>query len=212
MIPKKGAGLKKIRIAWNVFQNPARYEEVDRLENVFLLFFPRTKYRACIRKITCWHVTYAGLKASSSNSLVNSILRRLILFVSIGLITDDGSSVIKPYQFKMSEIEGFRYRCTDAMRAVTRVAVREARVMEIKREIFNSKTLKTYFDENPRDMQLLRHDKILHPAKVHSDLRHVPEYLGKYLSLLTKRSALPWLLSTGYWQTKTPENQQKLQY
>lgn len=72
----------------------------------------------------------------------------------------------------------------DAMRAVTKVAVREARVKEIKQEIFNSKKLKAYFEDNPRDLQLLRHDKILHPAKVHSDLKNVPEYLGK---------SSPWL-------------------
>ena len=42
----------------------------------------------------------------------------------------------------MSEIEGFRYRAKDAMRAVTSVAVREARLKEIKTELLNSQKLK----------------------------------------------------------------------
>ena len=40
------------------------------------------------------------------------------------------------------------------------MAVREARLKEIKQEIFNSQKLKSYFEDNPRDRQLLRHDKV----------------------------------------------------
>uniref|UniRef100_A0A4W6F2E4 Probable ATP-dependent RNA helicase DDX56 n=1 Tax=Lates calcarifer TaxID=8187 RepID=A0A4W6F2E4_LATCA len=90
-----------------------------------------------------------------------------------------GDSVLKPYEFKMEEIEGFRYRCRDAMRSVTKQAVREARLKEVKQELLNSEKLKTYFDDNPRDLQLLRHDKDLHPAVVKPHLKNVPEYLSK---------------------------------
>ncbi|CAH1783408.1 unnamed protein product [Owenia fusiformis] len=90
---------------------------------------------------------------------------------------DGDSSVFKPYQFKMEEIEGFRYRAKDAMRAVTSVAVREARLKEIKSEIFNSQKLKSYFEDNPRDLQVLRHDKSLHTVKLQEHLKNVPEYL-----------------------------------
>lgn len=93
------------------------------------------------------------------------------------LVNEDGTSYLKAYTFKMSEIEGFRYRAMDAMRAVTRVAVREARIKELKTEILSSQKLKSYFEDNPRDLQLLRHDKVLHPAKIHAELKHVPEYL-----------------------------------
>ena len=71
-----------------------------------------------------------------------------------------GESQIKPYQFKMEELEGFRYRAKDAWRSVTKIAVREARLKEIKQEILNSQKLKSYFEDNPRDQQLLRHDKV----------------------------------------------------
>ncbi|XP_029300821.1 LOW QUALITY PROTEIN: putative ATP-dependent RNA helicase DDX56 [Cottoperca gobio] len=97
--------------------------------------------------------------------------------VEEALIGDHSDSVLKPYEFKMEEIEGFRYRCRDAMRSVTKQAVREARLKEIKQELLNSEKLKTYFEDNPRDLQLLRHDKDLHPAVVKPHLRNVPEYL-----------------------------------
>lgn len=48
----------------------------------------------------------------------------------------------RAYQFKLEEVEAFRYRAKDAWRAVTRIAVREARLKEIKQEIFNSQKLK----------------------------------------------------------------------
>ncbi|XP_043105882.1 probable ATP-dependent RNA helicase DDX56 [Puntigrus tetrazona] len=85
--------------------------------------------------------------------------------------------VLKPYGFKMEEIEGFRYRCRDAMRSVTKQAVKEARLKEIKQELLNSEKLKTYFEDNPRDLQLLRHDKELHPAVIKPHLKNVPDYL-----------------------------------
>jgi len=89
----------------------------------------------------------------------------------------EGESLFKPYSFRMEEIEGFRYRAKDAMRAVTRVAVREARLKEIKMELLNSHKLKSYFEDNPRDLQLLRHDKTLHTAKVQPHMKNVPDYI-----------------------------------
>uniref|UniRef100_A0A673MLP4 Probable ATP-dependent RNA helicase DDX56 n=1 Tax=Sinocyclocheilus rhinocerous TaxID=307959 RepID=A0A673MLP4_9TELE len=96
------------------------------------------------------------------------------------ILTGDSThdSVLKPYGFKMEEIEGFRYRCRDAMRSVTKQAVKEARLKEIKQELLNSEKLKTYFEDNPRDLQLLRHDKDLHPAVIKPHLKNVPDYLG----------------------------------
>uniref|UniRef100_A0A3P9PL29 Probable ATP-dependent RNA helicase DDX56 n=1 Tax=Poecilia reticulata TaxID=8081 RepID=A0A3P9PL29_POERE len=90
------------------------------------------------------------------------------------------SAALKPYEFKMEEIEGFRYRCRDAMRAVTKQAVKEARLKEIKQELLNSEKLKTYFEDNPRDLQLLRHDKDLHPAVIKPHMKNIPDYLSTY--------------------------------
>lgn len=84
---------------------------------------------------------------------------------------------IKPYQFDMKQVEGFRYRAEDAFRAVTGTAVREARIKELKNELVNSDKLKRYFEENPQDLASLRHDKELHPSRVQSQLKRIPEYL-----------------------------------
>ncbi|XP_017287730.1 probable ATP-dependent RNA helicase DDX56 [Kryptolebias marmoratus] len=110
-------------------------------------------------------------------SFVSQTELDLLKEVEEALSGDKVDSVLKPYEFKMEEIEGFRYRCRDAMRAVTKQAVKEARLKEIKQELLNSEKLKTYFEDNPRDFQLLRHDKDLHPAVVKPHLRNIPEYL-----------------------------------
>ncbi|XP_078358933.1 putative ATP-dependent RNA helicase DDX56 [Oculina patagonica] len=91
--------------------------------------------------------------------------------------TGERKEIFKPYQFRMEEIEGFRYRAQDALRAVTKSAVKEARLKEIKSEILNSEKLKAYFEDNPRDLQVLRHDKDLHPTRIQPHLKNVPEYL-----------------------------------
>ncbi|KAF4527819.1 hypothetical protein B566_EDAN016303 [Ephemera danica] len=84
---------------------------------------------------------------------------------------------IKPFQFKMEEVEGFRYRARDAWRAVTRIAVREARLKEIRQEVINCKRLSAYFEEHPKDLASLRHDKALHTVKLQPHLAHVPDYI-----------------------------------
>lgn len=84
---------------------------------------------------------------------------------------------IQPYSFDNKQIEGFRYRMEDGFRAVTQVAVREARIKELKQELLASDKLKRHFEENPQELQNLRHDKELHPARVQQHLKRVPEYL-----------------------------------
>ncbi|XP_030036975.2 probable ATP-dependent RNA helicase DDX56 [Manduca sexta] len=85
--------------------------------------------------------------------------------------------VLQKYEFALEEVEGFRYRSRDAWRAVTRIAVREARLKEIKQELLNCKKLQGYFEENPADLAALRRDKALHTVKVQQHLSHIPEYL-----------------------------------
>ncbi|XP_056129684.1 probable ATP-dependent RNA helicase DDX56 [Lampris incognitus] len=110
-------------------------------------------------------------------SFISHAELHLLSEVEDALTGDNSDCVVKPYEFKMEEIEGFRYRCRDAMRSVTKQAVQEARLKEIKEELLNSEKLKTYFEDNPRDLQLLRHDKDLHPAVVKPHLKNVPGYL-----------------------------------
>uniref|UniRef100_A0A8C9W422 Probable ATP-dependent RNA helicase DDX56 n=1 Tax=Scleropages formosus TaxID=113540 RepID=A0A8C9W422_SCLFO len=66
----------------------------------------------------------------------------LLAQIQDALAGDNSESALKPYGFKMEEIEGFRYRCRDAMRSVTKQAIKEARLKEIKQELLNSEKLK----------------------------------------------------------------------
>ncbi|KAE8354908.1 P-loop containing nucleoside triphosphate hydrolase protein [Aspergillus coremiiformis] len=84
---------------------------------------------------------------------------------------------VKPYLFEMKQVEAFRYRMTDALRAVTRLAVQEARAREIRQELIKSEKLKRHFEENPEELRQLRHDDELRSARVQPHLKHIPEYL-----------------------------------
>jgi ATP-dependent RNA helicase DDX56/DBP9 len=84
---------------------------------------------------------------------------------------------VMPYVFDMEQVEAFRYRMNDALRAVTRVAIREARTRELREELLKSEKLKRHFEENPKELHHLRHDGELRAARTQAHLRHVPEYL-----------------------------------
>ncbi|KAL8708495.1 MAG: hypothetical protein Q9220_006653 [cf. Caloplaca sp. 1 TL-2023] len=84
---------------------------------------------------------------------------------------------VKPYEFDMKQVDAFRYRINDALRAVTQIAVREARTRELRQEILKSEKLKRHFEENPEDLRHLRHDAELRPARVQAHLKHIPDYL-----------------------------------
>ncbi|KAM3537327.1 hypothetical protein ARSEF1564_009753 [Beauveria bassiana] len=84
---------------------------------------------------------------------------------------------IMPYNFNPEQVEAFRYRMNDALRAVTKVAVREARTRELRQELLKSEKLKRYFEENPTEMTHLRHDGELRTARQQAHLKHIPEYL-----------------------------------
>ena len=103
-------------------------------------------------------------------------------------------NTIKEYQFDMQQVEAFRYRMEDALRSVTRSIIKEARIKELKTEILNSEKLKVrtsvlcsclwiahwvqaHFEDNPLDLEYLRHDKPLHPMRVQAHMKHVPKYL-----------------------------------
>jgi len=86
-------------------------------------------------------------------------------------------SKIQEYKFDMKQVEAFRYRMDDALRSVTRSAIKEARIKELKTEIINSEKLKAHFEDNPLDLEYLRHDKPLHPTRIQAHMKHIPKYL-----------------------------------
>ncbi|XP_054259004.1 probable ATP-dependent RNA helicase DDX56 [Macrosteles quadrilineatus] len=123
--------------------------------------------------------TARGVNQGSALSFVSVKERPMMEVVEEHLKTDlcHNGNLFKNYQFNLEEVEGFRYRAKDAWRAVTRIAVREARLKEIKEEMLNNDKLKGFFEENSRDFKALRHDRALHTVKVQRHLAHVPDYL-----------------------------------
>ncbi|XP_050080466.1 probable ATP-dependent RNA helicase DDX56 [Anopheles maculipalpis] len=92
-------------------------------------------------------------------------------------LAGDAEFTMEHFSFNLDEVEAFRYRAKDAWRAITKFSIREARIKELKMEIFNSEKLKSFFEENPRDFQTLRHDRPLHTVHVQEHMGDVPEYL-----------------------------------
>ncbi|KAH8987767.1 ATP-dependent RNA helicase dbp9 [Lactarius hatsudake] len=84
---------------------------------------------------------------------------------------------VREYAFDKKQVEAFRYRMEDALRAVTRYAIREARLKEIKQELLTSEKLKAHFEDHPNDLEYLKHDKPLHPTLVQPHMKHIPKYL-----------------------------------
>ncbi|XP_057542512.1 DEAD-box ATP-dependent RNA helicase 16 isoform X3 [Amaranthus tricolor] len=74
-------------------------------------------------------------------------------------------------------VESLRYRAEDVLRSVTSFAVRESRAQDLRNEMLNSEKLKAHFEANPRDLDLLKHDKVLSKKEASAHLRDVPEYL-----------------------------------
>ncbi|BFG01983.1 probable ATP-dependent RNA helicase DDX56 [Drosophila madeirensis] len=115
-------------------------------------------------------LSLVSIKESSVNDAVEQKLR-------VTFSAKKGDTIIKNYQFKMDELESFRYRAYDAWRAASRVAVQETRLREIKTEVLNSVKLKGYFEDHQRDLNALRHDKPLRILKTPSHLSDMPEYM-----------------------------------
>ncbi|KAH8915537.1 DEAD-domain-containing protein [Atractiella rhizophila] len=96
---------------------------------------------------------------------------------------------VKEYGFDWKAVEGFRYRMEDALKSVTRARVREARVVELRKEAVNSVKLKAHFAENPSDLAFLKHDQTLHPSRIQQHMKHVPSYLMPRISKVDNTNA-----------------------
>ncbi|CAN6297931.1 unnamed protein product [Urochloa humidicola] len=115
---------------------------------------------------------------------------------SISLVSEEENSTFEEIEHMLQEIEkkdtdcispfplltkdaveSLRYRAQDVARSVTTRDIQEARRQDIKNEILNSEKLKSHFEENPRDLDLLKHDKLLSNKEIPAHLRDVPDYL-----------------------------------
>ncbi|KAK6237812.1 hypothetical protein QUC31_003281 [Theobroma cacao] len=91
---------------------------------------------------------------------------------------NDDTNIIAPFLLLTKDaVESLRYRAEDVARSVTRIAVRESRAQDLRNEILNSEKLKAHFEVNPRDLDLLKHDKVLSKDPPAPHLRDVPDYL-----------------------------------
>ncbi|XP_008478612.2 probable ATP-dependent RNA helicase DDX56 [Diaphorina citri] len=76
--------------------------------------------------------------------------------------------IIKPYQFNLDEVKGFEYRAKDAWRSVLHIEIYPSN---------NSRIPQNYFEDNPTDLETLRHDKALYTVRIQSHLADVPDYI-----------------------------------
>merc|ERR1719419_1419658 len=104
------------------------------------------------------------------------VMQRLKEFQTIHSPTHKAN--IKPLDFDLEEIVGFKIRVQIAIRNVTRNAVKEARLKELKRQMLKSNKLKAYFENNPREATLLTLTHDHKPIrKVNKLLAHIPSYI-----------------------------------
>jgi len=92
-------------------------------------------------------------------------------------LADAGRKEIQQYHFDTKQLEAFRYRITDALRAVTSAAIHQARAQELRKEILTSEKLKRHFEDNPGELEALRHDEDIHVVRRQAHLKYVPDYL-----------------------------------
>ena len=65
----------------------------------------------------------------------------------------------------------------DVKRGITSNLINETRVMELRREALNSNKLKMHFEDNPQELQLLKHAASKKLLRVQPHLKDIPEYL-----------------------------------
>merc|ERR1739838_237417 len=122
--------------------------------------------------------TARGNNQGTALSLVSANEMKVFGAVESKLKTLIGTqTVFQDFKFDMTQLDGFRYRANDAWRRCTSIAIHETRKKELRQEILNSAKLRTFFQDNPRDPQLIRHDKATHALSAQPHLKNVPEYI-----------------------------------
>jgi ATP-dependent RNA helicase DDX56/DBP9 len=97
------------------------------------------------------------------------------------VMLEDASNVLlkqpAPLAFDIADIDCFRYRVEDVRRAVTSIAIREAQLADVKKEMLNSDKLRAHFEDHPRELNLLQHDRQVGKARIQPHLATIPTYL-----------------------------------
>jgi len=158
---KKNKNLKEFSVARGV--------DFNEVQNVLNFDLPKTIEQYI-------HRVGRTARGEHSSGIALSFIHSVNDHALIDRIAAKCDILAQPFAFKMDEIAGLRYRCGDALRGISKSSIKDARLRELKSEILNSKQLKEYFEENPRDLQLLRHDKILSKSRKNK-MTSIPDYL-----------------------------------
>ncbi|EDQ93088.1 uncharacterized protein MONBRDRAFT_19343 [Monosiga brevicollis MX1] len=88
------------------------------------------------------------------------------------------------YSIDKRVLDKIRYRVEDVLSMVSRNAIKKARRAEIENEILNSEKLQAHFEDNPKDLEVLRHDRNLQQRDQHMHhLKHLPAYIKQGVSV-----------------------------
>lgn len=102
-------------------------------------------------------------------------------FESDAYIKDDTFTITPFERITSAAVEALRYRAEDVARSITKNVIREARAKDLKAEIMNSKKLRSFFEDRPADLALLKHNRSLGANGVAGaaapHLKHIPGYL-----------------------------------
>ncbi|CAL4173292.1 unnamed protein product, partial [Meganyctiphanes norvegica] len=122
--------------------------------------------------------TARGNNQGTALSLVSANEMKVFSAVESKLKTLIGTqTVFQDFKFDMTQLDGFRYRANDAWRRCTSIAIHETRKKELRQEILNSAKLRTFFQDNPRDLQMIRHDKATHALSAQREYQNLTFYL-----------------------------------
>lgn len=116
----------------------------------------------------------AGLEGTSISLAASDVPAEGAYVEELRAVYGDG---LKPLHVEFAKLNSFRYRVDDAIRAVTRAAINEARLREVRSELLNSERLKAHFEANPHDLRVLQHDKPLATVRPAPELKRIPKYL-----------------------------------
>lgn len=120
-----------------------------------------------------------GASVSLVSPSEDDVFKEIRVALSGGKELDtESTKFISPFPLlTKNAVESLRYRAQDIAQSITKVAVKEARANELRNEILNSERLKAHFEDNPKDLELLKHDKVLSKKRPSSHLCAVPDYL-----------------------------------
>ncbi|KAK0403434.1 hypothetical protein QR680_016913 [Steinernema hermaphroditum] len=143
------------------------------VSNVVNFDFP-TSLEAYIHRVGR---TARGWNKGTALSFAAPEERELLDEVSEEINTQMGRKVIMPYEVRMADLDAFFLRTREVLGQITRVAIREARLAEIRAEALRSTRLRAYFAANPRERAALENDKRTHRLRTADSVAGVSEYM-----------------------------------